>query len=113
MSNMIPIALIVSIEMVKFFQNLFLESDITLYDSKQNIPAKVLSMSIVEELGIVDYIFTDKTGTLTTNIMEFVGCSIGKLVYYNNPIDQKSSSLTDTLMTQKQTRLSTPFIHQN
>ena len=95
MSNMIPIALIVSIEMVKFFQNLFLESYITLYDSKQNMPAKVLSMSIVEELGIVDYILTDKTGTLTINIMECVGCSIGKLVYYNNPCLLYTSDAAD------------------
>ena len=39
------------------------------------------TVSINEELGQVEYILTDKTGTLTCNKMEFRNIVIGKEMY--------------------------------
>jgi phospholipid-translocating ATPase len=42
---------------------------------------RVLNTQIHEELGKIEYVFTDKTGTLTANIMEFRGCCVGKRIF--------------------------------
>lgn len=49
---------------------------------------KVLNTLIHEELGKVDYIFTDKTGTLTCNNMVFRQCCIKGISYSSNDIDE-------------------------
>lgn len=38
-------------------------------------------MSILEELGLIDYVLTDKTGTLTSNNMVFKSCCIKDQTY--------------------------------
>ena len=43
--------------------------DIQMYDTVRDIPAKASSCSLMEELGQIHYLFTDKTGTLTKNEM--------------------------------------------
>ena len=63
--NFVPISLVVSLECIKFFQGLFIEYDISMYDEENDIQAKVQSSNLNEELGMVNYIFSDKTGTLT------------------------------------------------
>jgi len=54
------------------------------HDSDGNlveIPCIVRSSDLNEELGVIEHVFSDKTGTLTCNIMEFSKCSIGGMSY--------------------------------
>ncbi|KAJ1676557.1 aminophospholipid translocase, partial [Spiromyces aspiralis] len=68
-------------EFVKFQQAQLINSDLDMYDDKTDTPALARTSSLVEELGQIEYIFSDKTGTLTRNIMEFRQCSVGGIMY--------------------------------
>jgi len=76
-SYMIPISLYVSMEVVKLAQTFLLDNDINMYYEPTDTPAKSKTSNLNEELGQIDFIFSDKTGTLTCNEMELVKCSIG------------------------------------
>ncbi|KAI3503445.1 hypothetical protein L1887_31886 [Cichorium endivia] len=78
---LIPISLYVSIEMVKVLQSIFINQDQDMYHEETNRPARARTSNLNEELGQVDTILSDKTGTLTCNSMEFVKCSIGGVAY--------------------------------
>ncbi|KAM3401837.1 hypothetical protein ACQJBY_006061 [Aegilops geniculata] len=81
-STIIPISLYVSIEMIKFIQCAqFINNDLNMYHAESNTPALARTSNLNEELGQVEYIFSDKTGTLTRNLMEFFKCSIGGEIY--------------------------------
>ncbi|OMJ21448.1 putative phospholipid-transporting ATPase DRS2 [Smittium culicis] len=80
-NNLIPISLMVTMEIVKFWQAQLINSDLDMFDEKTGTPALARSSSLVEELGQVGFIFSDKTGTLTCNIMEFKMCSIAGDVF--------------------------------
>ncbi|CAH8584527.1 unnamed protein product [Dicrocoelium dendriticum] len=67
----IPISLYVTIEVQKFFGSMFFEWDLAMYDSKSNAKARVNTSDLIEEMGQIEYLFTDKTGTLTENCMRF------------------------------------------
>jgi magnesium-transporting ATPase (P-type) len=81
LNTMIPISLIVSIEIVKMSQSYFIDNDKFMYSAFRQKGAKVRSASLNEELGQIEYVFTDKTGTLTTNRMEFKIALIGKRLF--------------------------------
>ena len=96
---MIPISLIISLEFVKLAQAYLIEKDMDLYDSEKKRFARVFTSSINEELGQIEYIFTDKTGTLTCNKMEFKLALIGINVFGDQRIlirkNNKKSALFD------------------
>lgn len=80
-SNLVPISLFVTVEMIKYYQAYLIASDLELYDEASDNPTVVRTSSLVEELGQIEYIFSDKTGTLTRNIMDFKSCSIAGRCY--------------------------------
>jgi len=81
LSNFIPISLYVSMSTVKFIQSYFMQQDLQMYHEPSDTPAKVRTFALNEELGQITHIFSDKTGTLTENIMEFRKCSINGVSY--------------------------------
>ncbi|KAF7801509.1 putative phospholipid-transporting ATPase 8 isoform X1 [Senna tora] len=78
---LIPISLYVSIEIVKVLQCIFINQDQGMYYEETDKPAHARTSNLNEELGQVDTILSDKTGTLTCNSMEFVKCSIAGTAY--------------------------------
>ncbi|KAF9611562.1 hypothetical protein IFM89_033566 [Coptis chinensis] len=68
---LIPISLYVSIEVVKVLQAMLINKDREMYDEVTNKSVEARTSNLNEELGQVEIILTDKTGTLTCNQMQF------------------------------------------
>ncbi|CAH1777133.1 unnamed protein product [Owenia fusiformis] len=84
---LIPLSLYVSLELVKLGQIFFLYEDIHLYHAETNKRLEPRALNITEDLGQVEVILSDKTGTLTENKMEFKKCSIGGVSYEAPPAE--------------------------
>ncbi|KAL9131949.1 MAG: hypothetical protein Q9217_000229 [Psora testacea] len=79
--NLVPIALYISLEIIRTAQAFFIYSDSFMYYDKVDYPCTPKSWNISDDLGQIEYIFSDKTGTLTQNVMEFKKCSINGVPY--------------------------------
>lgn len=90
---MIPLSLYVTIELCKIMQVYHIHNCIDLYDSQTNKRTECRAMNITEELGQIQYVFSDKTGTLTENRMIFRRCTIVG-VDYNHPETEEEKELT-------------------
>lgn len=78
---MIPISLYITMELVRLGQSYFMIGDKHMYDSSSDSRFQCRSLNINEDLGQIRYIFSDKTGTLTQNKMEFKTASIHGKMY--------------------------------
>ena len=113
LSTLVPISLYVTMEFVRLLQSKWIDWDIDMFDEEKNIAAQVRTTTLNEELGQIEYIFSDKTGTLTQvksshrrirprlnvgsllqNVMTFKKCSIrGQLFGY--VFDEHGNDISD------------------
>ncbi|KAI8906959.1 hypothetical protein EDD86DRAFT_210177 [Gorgonomyces haynaldii] len=96
--NLIPIALYISLEFTKSAQSFLIHSDEDMYDPESEKSVEPKAWNLCDDLGQIEYIFTDKTGTLTSNTMEFrkasiCGVSYGKIYQGPQAQDMQTEAL--------------------
>ncbi|XP_030002024.1 probable phospholipid-transporting ATPase IA isoform X8 [Sphaeramia orbicularis] len=94
-NNLIPISLLVTLEVIKFIQAFFINWDTDMLYEPTNTPAMARTSNLNEELGQVKYIFSDKTGTLTCNVMQFKKCTIAGVAYGHSTHSSDEAGFND------------------
>lgn len=93
-SQIIPISLYVALEVVKIMQGMLIVFDHEIYDYSKNKPASCRTTDLIEELGQVEFIFSDKTGTLTQNSMVLKKCFVNNKIYGMIQDDKEDARFT-------------------
>jgi len=81
LQNLVPISLYITLEIIRTAQAFFIYSDVYMYYEKLDYPCTPKSWNISDDIGQIEYIFSDKTGTLTQNVMEYKKCTINGEAY--------------------------------
>ncbi|RYO79677.1 hypothetical protein DL766_006703 [Monosporascus sp. MC13-8B] len=84
-STIVPISLRVNLDMGKSVYSWFIQRD-------PGMPGAVVRTSTIpEDLGRIEYLLSDKTGTLTQNEMEMKKVHVGTVSYANEAMDEVAS----------------------
>eukprot|EP00172_Hildenbrandia_rubra_P002687 Plantae.Rhodophyta-Hildenbrandia_rubra.ctg3734.p1 GENE.Plantae.Rhodophyta-Hildenbrandia_rubra.ctg3734~~Plantae.Rhodophyta-Hildenbrandia_rubra.ctg3734.p1 ORF type:complete len:934 (-),score=194.79 Plantae.Rhodophyta-Hildenbrandia_rubra.ctg3734:3824-6625(-) len=78
-ATLIPISLFVTLEFVRVFQALFMQMDKKMNSKGKKMMARATNLN--EMLGTIEHVLSDKTGTLTENIMRYVACTADGKIY--------------------------------
>ena len=81
LSMFVSVSLYVSIDFNRTLYKTIMEKDPEMWHEETGTRLKVRTMSLIDECGCVSHIFSDKTGTLTQNVMQFRKCSINGVSY--------------------------------
>ncbi|TPP59256.1 Phospholipid-transporting ATPase [Fasciola gigantica] len=72
---LLPISLIITIEYQQLIIASFIGNDLNIYDDKQDLKTVAKTVHTADELGQIEFLFSDKTGTLTQNVMLLRTCA--------------------------------------
>ncbi|XP_069505591.1 phospholipid-transporting ATPase IK-like isoform X2 [Ambystoma mexicanum] len=81
LSTLVPMILYITMESIYLVHSLYINWDLEMYYAETDTPAAARSTTLNDNLGQIEYIFSDKTGTLTQNIMTFKKCCINGHIY--------------------------------
>ncbi|NWV07702.1 AT8B3 ATPase, partial [Ptilonorhynchus violaceus] len=81
LSIIIPMSMYITFEFIYLVNSFFINWDLGMYYAAKDIPAKARSTNLSDQLGQIEFLFSDKTGTLTQNIMSFKKCCVNGTIY--------------------------------
>jgi phospholipid-translocating ATPase len=101
-NTLIPLSLYVSMEIIKLGQLLLLQ-DVNMYDARTDTPMVANTTTILEDLGQISYVFSDKTGTLTENMMKFRKMTVAGTAWLHDMDVKREAKVAEALAeTQRQ-----------